>query len=257
MISQNINTILRSCIFILLLFFVCLSVNAQSDSTQVTTTAVESVNHFAPVDFRVPSEDKIIEFQKDSRFQYGDTFTLFLFLEKILNWIADFLDGAVSTASKVSGIGEMILYILATILIIVIVVFIVLKIKGIKLKTLLEKKKIDTPEIEIYTENVNEMNFDTLLSNALSNKDYRLATRFLYLKNLKLLSDKTIIKWNINKTNYSYQHEIQNSGIRSKFLETTFIFDYIWYGEFPVDEYQYSIVENRMTDFNKMVSNEK
>ena len=84
-----------------------------------------------------------------------------------------------------------------------------------------------------------------------------MATRFLYLKNLKLLSDKLIIKWNINKTNYSYQHEIKDAAIRSGFLETTFIFDYVWYGEFPVDEYQYSIVENRMNDFNKMVSNEK
>ena len=170
MTSHYINIIRRSSILVLLLLFVCTALCAQDDSTAVVIQT-EQIQEFAPVDFRVPSEDKIIEFQKDSRFQYGDSFALFMFLEKVIGWLIDILEGAFDTASKASGIGRMILYILATVLIIAIVVFIVLKVKGIKLKTLLEKKKIDTPEIEIYTENVNEMNFDTLLNNALANKD--------------------------------------------------------------------------------------
>lgn len=247
--------------FVLLLLLLCIYAQGQSDTISIVNEHVQasSVNGIAdnPVQFRVPSEDKIIEYQNDSRFQYGKTFFLAKLAQKLIYWIGDLLDGVFRSTSDLSGIGKILVYCLATILIIVIVVFIILKLTGIDLKTLLGKKKIDTPEIEIYTENVHEMNFDSLISSALKNKDYRLATRFLYLKNLKQLTDNEIIKWNINKTNYSYQYEIKDANLRSKFLETTFIFDYVWYGEFPVDEYQFSTVERSMNDFSKMAGNEK
>lgn len=111
-------------------------------------------------------------------------------------------------------------------------------------------------QIDIYTENVHNMNFDELIANALKNKDYRLVVRFLYLKNLKLMSDKEIIDWSTNKTNYSYQYEIKNNSLRNKFLEATLIFDYVWYGEFALDESQFSEINRRMNEFNNMVKHE-
>ena len=116
---------------------------------------------------------------------------------------------------------------------------------------------MDTPEIDIYTENVHNMDFDSLIANALKNKDYRLVIRFLYLKNLKLLTDKEFIEWKPNKTNYSYQYEIENQTVRSQFMEMTLIFDYIWYGEFIPDEANFPIIYNRMESFSKTIANER
>lgn len=262
MITQHTKykRILTISCFVFLLLLVGIYVQAQSDTIAANAnyqSAVANIVQDAPVSFRIPSEDKIIEYQKDSRFQYGNTFFLLQIFQKVIYWIGDLLDGVLNSTSQMSGLGRVLVYILATILIIVIVVFIIVKVKGIDVKTLFGKKKIDTPEIEIYTENVHEMNFDTLISNALKNTDYRLATRFMYLKNLKRLTDNGFIKWNINKTNYSYQHEIKDPTLRSKFLETTFIFDYVWYGEFSVDESQFATVEKSMDEFGKMAGNEK
>ena len=71
------------------------------------------------------------------------------------------------------------------------------------------------------------------------------------------MSDKDIIEWSSHKTNYSYQYEIQNPLLRSKFLETTLIFDYVWYGEFELDESKFTEVDSRMGDLNKMINHER
>lgn len=253
------TTIRRSCFFLLFLF-IYIFAQGQNDTIanalEQKTISVKEITD-TEVTFRIPPESKIVEYQDDSRFQYGETFFLVKLFQRIVYWIGDFIDSALRATSSLSGLSQVIVYSLGTIFLIVIVVFIILRVKKIDIRTLLGKKKIDTPEIEIYTENVHEMNFDTLISNALKNKDFRLATRFLYLRNLKYMTDNGIIKWNINKTNYSYQHEIKDTELRSKFLETTFIFDYVWYGEFSVDEYQFVTVEKSMNDFSKMASNEK
>lgn len=222
---------------------------AQTDSLVVSSLPLTEYK----TDFRIPDKKKIEGFQKDKRFDYSkekeqgvsawDRFQLWLFEKfgKLFNVVSN---------SGVAGI---------VVIVIIALLFslLMLKFLGIDFRKVLGKKEIDAPEIDFYTENVNEMNFDSLISNALKNKDYRLVTRFLYLKNLKLLSDKEIIDWRVNKTNYSYQHEISNPTLRSKFLEITLIFDYIWYGEFPVSEESFIGIHARMDDFNKMVANER
>lgn len=213
------------------------------------------------VDFRVPDEAKIEKYQNDRRFEYTTSYSIFDKVREFKYSLSKWLKSLFENSSLAEGAllnGNKIFYILAGIFLIVLLVLFILKLKGIKIRKLIGKEKLDTPEIEFYTENVHEMNFNSLLENALKNKDYRLAVRFLYLRNLKSLSDNSIIKWNINKTNYSYQFEITDNTLRSKFLENTFIFDYVWYGEFSLTEEQYMAISAKMEDFNKMIiSNEK
>lgn len=202
-------------------------------------------------DFRVPSEKKIDDFRKDKRFQYKDASKITpppSWFNKIIYQIADLFS---KLFSGVVGSGA--LGFIAILIIIAIIVLIIFKLTGVKFRSIFGKQKLDTPPINIYTENVHEMEFDALIENALKNKDYRLVIRFMYLKNLKELTDKGIINWNINKTNYSYQHEIKDNNLRSKFLDTTFIFDYVWYGEFPVDEMNFSTAYNELNQFNEMI----
>ena len=172
--------------------------------------------------------------------------------DRILLAINNFINNLLGAVAE-SGM----LSIVVLLIIVVVICLIVLKLIGVDYRTLLGKKELDKSDIDIYTENVHEMNFDALISNALRNKDYRLAVRFLYLKNLKQMSDKDIIEWSSHKTNYSYQYEMQNPLLRSKFLETTLIFDYVWYGEFELDESKFTEVDSRMGDLNKMINHER
>lgn len=233
----------------MLLVCLCISVSAQSDTILVDANISSTTEG---VTFRVPEREKIREYQKDSRFKYDTPQEGLSAWDKFMHWLNDLFNKAFDSVSKSGAAG--IILILAVLFAICLIV---LKVMGIDYRKVLGKKKMDMSEIDIYTENVHEMDFDTLISNAMKNNDYRLVVRFMYLKNLKSLSDKEIISWNTNKTNYSYQHEITNTGLRSKFLETTLIFDYIWYGEFPIDESRFTDVHTRMNDFNKMITDER
>lgn len=245
----KIYTLLLKAILVLFLTGVCSPVSAQADIVEATPAKREKI------DFRVPSEEKIEKFKADSRFKYYKEKKIENpdWLEKFQFWLMKWIDKISKSVDTAMGVPK---YLVIGI-IVLLLILLILKLAGVNYKTLLGKKKVDTAEIDIYTENVNEMNFDTLIRNALQNKDYRLATRFLYLKNLKLLSDKEIIKWDINKTNISYVYEINNATLRSKFLDTSLIFDYVWYGEFTVDQTQYAEINNRMDDFAKTITDER
>ncbi|SBV91677.1 conserved hypothetical protein [uncultured Dysgonomonas sp.] len=220
---------------------------------QVDSTATPKPAHIQEkVNIRIPDKSKIEEYRKDQRFEYKKEERGLSWWNRILLAINNFINNLLGTVAE-SGM----LSIVVLIIIVVVICLIVLKLIGVDYRILLGKKELDKSDIDIYTENVHEMNFDALISNALRNKDYRLAVRFLYLKNLKQMSDKDIIEWSAHKTNYSYQYEIQNSLLRSKFLETTLIFDYVWYGEFELDENKFTEVDSRMGDLNKMINHER
>lgn len=250
--GNSLHIIFYRIILILLLAGGGLPVFAQTDSTAVATVAVAPQRE--NIDFRVPSEDKIEKYKNDSRFKYyRERVESPGWWERLKYKLWDLLP---NISKPVGAVFSTFKYIVLGI-IILLIVLLILKLVGVDYKTLLGKKKVNTAEIDIYTENVNEMDFTTLISKALQNKDYRLATRFLYLRNLKILSDNEIIKWDITKTNISYQYEINDSNLRSKFLDTSFIFDYVWYGEFAVDKAQYDEIDKRMSDFAKTIANER
>lgn len=202
---------------------------------------------------RYPATNKIDEFRADSRFKYEKP-------EAENNdptWLEDLL------LNIFSGIGKFfevlfssgILTFIVIVLIVFVVLAIVMKIAKVDMKQVFAKKwKGELSKNEILASENQTIGFDTLIQDALSVGNYRPAIRYLYLRNLKSLSDKNYIIWAENKTNYSYQSEIQNKDIRDRFLATTILFDYIWYGEFPIKEADYIIVENRMNTFNNMIT---
>jgi hypothetical protein len=111
--------------------------------------------------------------------------------------------------------------------------------------------KVNSNELHIIEseEDISKINFDELIAKALESKQYKLAVRYLFLKSLKILSEKGLIELKNNKTNYQYLTEIKNNQIADAFQVTTNRFEWIWYGDFPVDE---DIIKNSQTDFNKL-----
>ncbi|MBO0592515.1 DUF4129 domain-containing protein [Cellulophaga sp. E16_2] len=82
-------------------------------------------------------------------------------------------------------------------------------------------------------------NIDDLIANAVANKDYRLAIRYSYLMILKLLTEKDIIAWELQKTNSDYLNEINKEHLKTPFKASTRLYEYIWYGDFTIDETKY------------------
>ncbi len=102
-------------------------------------------------------------------------------------------------------------------------------------------------------ENIHEISFDDELEKAINNKNYKLVIRLLYLRTLKQLSDAQLIHWQIEKTNSAYVNELTNDDQRQSFAVLTRQFEYIWYGNLPVNERSYQNIQTLFNDFKKLL----
>jgi len=119
-------------------------------------------------------------------------------------------------------------------------------------------KKSDTKitKAEIYQqeeENINENDYDKLLKAAIFSEDYRLATRYYYLSVLKKLSENKQIEYHKEKTNTDYLFELKNKKTRKDFSQLSYIYDYVWYGEFALDTSLFTRLENKFQSFIKKI----
>ncbi|MFK8060722.1 MAG: hypothetical protein AB8B78_11595 [Polaribacter sp.] len=112
------------------------------------------------------------------------------------------------------------------------------------------KKKTKTTKKLVYEgEDINETDIEGLLQKAIHNKQYKLAVRYYYLSVLKQLSDKKLIDYHKDKTNSEYLFEIENKDIRTQFSYLSYVFSYVWYGDFPIDETNFKLAEKKYKSF--------
>ncbi|TXD50713.1 MULTISPECIES: hypothetical protein [unclassified Polaribacter] len=117
-------------------------------------------------------------------------------------------------------------------------------------KTSKKSKKL-TDKLIYENEDIHELNLEELLKQALENKNFRLAIRYYYLTSLKSLSNRELIEYHKDKTNSEYLFEIKNAEIRNQFSYLSYVYSYVWYGEFPVDETSFAIAQNKYQSFLK------
>ena len=94
-----------------------------------------------------------------------------------------------------------------------------------------------------------------LIASALAEKDYRLAVRYNYLYMLQLLSEKELITWELQKTNDDYTKELQKQDLVQPFATSTRLYNYFWYGEFPIDETKYKKAESKFLSLKQLLTN--
>jgi hypothetical protein len=111
----------------------------------------------------------------------------------------------------------------------------------------------DIAEPEKHVEDIHSMKFETELEKAIRLKNYRLALRIMYLESLKKLTDKGIIHWRPEKTNWEYVREINDSNLRAPFTEITNAYDYAWYGEFAIYEPTFRMMQEKMNSFKQKI----
>jgi ABC-type dipeptide/oligopeptide/nickel transport system permease component len=172
------------------------------------------------------------------------------FWERFWNWLWNILFGWID---KSTIGGSIMKYILLTLSIsfLVFVVFQSLGIDPIKLWQG-EAKKINVPYSESL-ENIHEINFDGEIEKSVSQRDYRLAVRLLYLRSLKQLSDAHLIQWQIDKTNSAYVYELTDPVQKQTFGLLTRQFEYVWYGDFPIDQQAFVNINQLFQSFKKQL----
>lgn len=111
-----------------------------------------------------------------------------------------------------------------------------------------KNKKVEINEEELH-ENIHEINFPQSIAKFENDGDYRSAVRYQFLYILKKLSDKKLILWNPEKTNKDYVAELKANHLKNDFYNLSYIFDYVWYGEFSIDQNSYDKFKKQFHGF--------
>lgn len=111
-----------------------------------------------------------------------------------------------------------------------------------------KNKKVNIKEEELH-ENIHEINFPESIAKFERTGDYRSAVRYQFLFVLKKLSDRKSIIWNPEKTNKDYVAELKVPHLKNEFSNLSYIFDYVWYGEFIINEEDYLKFKNQYQRF--------
>ncbi|MES2732458.1 MAG: DUF4129 domain-containing protein [Bacteroidota bacterium] len=143
----------------------------------------------------------------------------------------------------------------------VVVCYVILKLTQTDLRSIFGKKAESAPDYETADENIHELDFDTLIAEAIARQHYSRAVRLFYLQSLKHLTDRHLIDWRINKTNHDYLNELNknqpNSPMVPTFHHLTSLFEYICYGNFTVSQHDFEEVRGSFLQFYQAVANAK
>lgn len=214
------------------------------------TVHAEVVRDSSSVEVRLPDEEKIQDYLNNEDFVYDreplNESHWDSFINWLMNYFADLMDN-----KAFSVIWE----ILKWLLIAGALAYVVIKLLNIKVSGLFYAKKASNViDFISEDEDINELDFDKMIATAVQNKNFKEAVRLSYLRVLKLLVDADLIDWQIDKTNTDYYNELKKTNFRKDFLEVSKFFEYIWYGEFEIDEEGYSKGVKLFDDFRRKIN---
>lgn len=213
---------------------------------QSTTPAVVNFDSSEVVAIAIPNE-ALKDFRDDSDFNYSgnNPGQEESWWGRFKRWIAELLLGSVGGSSSLLNTLLWIALALA-------LLFTIISITGVR-KMFGSAGKSLVSGIEELGEDIHAMDFNRLIDEALAAGDYRRAVRLHYLKNLKELTDRNLIDWRIDKTNYEYLAELRGKPIAEPFREATVAFEYAWYGDVKLTHHLFERLCQRFKKVGEMV----
>ncbi len=224
------------------------SIIAQQDSTLVQYDNSEL--HLQQI-----TEEDLQTYKEDPKFDYEIVKADLTWWDNFKTWLGnlftrffEWLFGTEKAGDSLSFFFQIIPYILLGILLFLLIKFFL----NVNSRALLFAKDneamvtLSEEEHIIKNEDINQ-----LIQKALKEKNYRLAIRYYYLLILKQMSEKELIKWELQKTNDDYINELEKQELKAPFSHITRLYDYIWYGDFPIDETKYLKAENKFSALRK------
>lgn len=114
-----------------------------------------------------------------------------------------------------------------------------------------EKGILNVEDIE---NNIHIIDFKSLINDVKAAGDYRSAIRYYYLWLLKELTNKGHIDYDIEKTNNDYLQELRQTAYQKDFNYASYLYNYIWYGEFEVDQVSF---QKAASKFDELINSLK
>ena len=197
-------------------------------------TANQKIIHFE-TDFRE-------KYKNDEEFDYtrnqgGKTFwtklkeRIYKLLSILFGWDKE---------HKVGNATNIAFKIISALIILVVLYFIVRFILRHEGKWFFQRKNeivnIDVDDLE---QLIQYADFEKMIAQSESLGDTRQSIRLYYLWLLRILKEKKLIEWNQQKTNADYMSELKEESVKQSFTYLSYLYNYIWYGEFSITDTDY------------------
>jgi hypothetical protein len=137
-------------------------------------------------------------------------------------------------------------------LIILVLLIVITKTKLYKL--FYSDQVIENPDFVFSNPGEQPIDFDEAIRLQLSQQQYRLAIRLLYIKGISLLRSKEFIHFSKEKTNVDYWYDLRDADLKSGFYRVTSIYNHVWYGDFEIEEDQYLRFEKSFQSFYSIIN---
>ena len=189
------------------------------------------------------NQKQLQKYREQKAFQYEEVETKPTFFDNILKWLGkwfykllEWLFGKRYAGTVLSAIISALPYIVALLLIFLLLkVFLNANTENIfSVTPVAQAIRMEDDEAIIQNKDIAK-----LIEQALAQKEYRMALRYRYLLLLQQLGVKQFIQWEPQKTNHDYEREIKDKSIQQDFKELTYLYDYVWYGNFALDAEAY------------------
>jgi hypothetical protein len=193
---------------------------------------------------------------KESAFQYGQEVKENINLwESFIQWLLyklfEYQLQQNTTDNKGISIQTILFYLFTA----GVVLFVIMKLLKIDITAFLYRTpKKAVPKYTISRQDINGIDFNKAIADAVAQEVFNEAVRFQYLKTLKYLSDEGLISWKIDKTNTEYSYELKNDGLKQPFSQLTGLFERIYYGNFDIDKNTYIAAEKNFQSFENQIS---
>lgn len=254
-IPYRFNRIVPMLIGLLFFFFVCTPLQAQEDQADTLIEVAEppvqsfdedddynNANQALPPELRKVPDSTVRRLKRDKAFAYANDDAYLEKEEQGKERETSTWDGAYKFFS--SDAVRVLMYILLGMFLI----FVIYRIIVVNNLYFVSSRKKLIHDDDGGEEDISDENIDEKIRKAAGAEDYRTAIRYSYIKGLRLLNDKGWIRMHAQATNHDYIYQVSKYPVAGDFNFLTRVYDYVWYGEFAVNNEQYARLQ---TDFQK------
>lgn len=238
--KRCIKNLTQRYISVYLRFALCISVLQFFPFSHSYAQQTSAQDDRAPIQVRYPNPNKLRDLQTDHDYQYTtDAPPPENPVARFIDWLFRKLRSFLTSKAYQNVWQYVILAVIAGL-----VIYLLTKAEVLRF-LFPGQARSDSLDYETLTENIHQINFDAAVEEAVHDRNFRLAVRLLYLQTLKRLTDGGYIDYKPDKTNRQYVYELASSPIQDPFERLTRQFEFVWYGDFPIDEVQFAKIRQQ------------
>ena len=103
------------------------------------------------------------------------------------------------------------------------------------------------------TEDIFSINYQKEIDKAAAAGNYRFAVRLMFLRTLKNMAERNIIRYQPDRTNLDYLMQLGSTTYYNDFFRITRHYEYSWYGHFEVNNESYQLIKKEFEKFDPLV----